>query len=113
MLDIDALVKSFEGDRELVLMLARVFADSSRDQLSALCDAVERGDAEALASAAHALKGSVANFRANAAVDAASQLELMGRHGDLSLADSVLANLEREIERVREDLEAFELVSLS
>ena len=112
-LDIDALVKSFEGDRELVLMLARVFADSSRDQLSALCDAVERGDADALASAAHALKGSVANFRANAAVDAASQLELMGRHGDLSLADSALANLEKEIERVREDLEAFELVSLS
>ena len=63
--------------------------------------------------AAHALKGSVANFRANAAVDAASQLELMGRHGDLSLADSALANLEKEIERVREDLEAFELVSLS
>jgi two-component system sensor histidine kinase/response regulator len=112
-LDIDALVKNFEGDRELIVTLAKVFADSSRDQLSELCDAVARGDAGGLALAAHALKGSVANFRAGAAVEAAARLELIGQNGDLSLADSALAKLEVEIGRLREELKEFAEVSLA
>jgi two-component system sensor histidine kinase/response regulator len=112
-LDIDALLKSFDGDRELVSMLAKVFADSSPCQLSELDDAVTRGDAEALARGAHALKGSVANFRAEAAVDAAARLEQLARTGDLSRADSALAVLQDEIEQLREELETFEQVSLS
>jgi CheY-like chemotaxis protein len=111
--DIDALLKSFDGDRELVSMLARVFADSSPGQLSELDDAVTRGDAEALASGAHALRGSVANFRAEAAVDAATRLEQLARTGDLADADSALAVLQNEIEQLREELEKFEQVSLS
>ena len=112
-LDIDALVKSFEGDRELIMTLAKVFADSSQHQLSELCDAIARGDAERLARGAHALKGSVANFRADAAVSAAANLEVIGQNGDLSLADSALAKLETEIVRLRQDLKAFEEVSLA
>jgi len=112
-LDIDALLKSFDGDLELVLMLARVFADSSPCQLSELYEAVALGDAEALERGAHALKGSVANFRAEAAVDAAARLEQLARTGDLSTADSALAMLDKEIERLREELETFELVSSS
>jgi CheY-like chemotaxis protein/HPt (histidine-containing phosphotransfer) domain-containing protein len=111
--DIDALLKSFDGDRDLVSMLAKVFADSSPGQLSELDDAVTRGDAEALASGAHALRGSVANFRAEAAVDAATRLEQLARSGDLSAADSALAVLQDEIEQLREELETFEQVSLS
>ena len=111
--DIDALLKSFDGDRELVSMLAKVFADSFPGQLSELDDAVTRGDAEALASGAHALRGSVANFRAEAAVDAATRLEQLARTGDLSAADSALALLQNEIEQLREELETFEQVSLS
>jgi CheY-like chemotaxis protein/HPt (histidine-containing phosphotransfer) domain-containing protein len=111
--DIDALLKSFDGDRELVSMLAKVFADSSPGQLSELDDAVTRGDAEALASGAHALRGSVANFRADAAVDAATRLEQLARTGDLSTADSALAVLQNEIEHLKEELETFEQVSLS
>jgi PAS domain S-box-containing protein len=112
-LDIEALVKSFEGDRELIVTLAKVFASSSRDQFSALCDAVARGDAGGLGRTAHALKGSVANFRAAAAVDAAAKLELIAQNGDLSLADSALAKLEIEIGRLREELKEFEEVSLA
>jgi len=112
-LDIEALVKSFEGDRELIVTLAKVFANSSRDQFSALCDAVARGDAGGLGRTAHALKGSVANFRAAAAVDAAAKLELIAQNGDLSLADSALAKLEIEIGRLREELKEFEEVSLA
>jgi len=112
-LDIDALLTSFDGDRELLLMLAKVFADSSPCQLSELGDALMRGDAEALARGAHALRGSVANFRAEAAVDAAARLEKLARTGDLSIADSALAVLKDEIELLRGALDTFEQVSLS
>jgi two-component system, sensor histidine kinase and response regulator len=112
-LDIDALLTSFEGDRELIMTLARVFTDSSQDQLSELSDALARGDAGGIASGAHALKGSVANFRADAAFDAAAKLESIGQNGDLSLADFALAKLETEIVRLRQDLKAFEEVSLA
>ncbi|HLF83054.1 MAG TPA: PAS domain S-box protein [Blastocatellia bacterium] len=112
-LDIDALVKSFDGDRELVFMLARVFADSSPCQMSELYQAVAIGDAEAVARGAHVLRGSVANFRAEAAVDAAARLERTARTGDLATADSALAILEKEIEQLREELETFEQVSSS
>jgi CheY-like chemotaxis protein/HPt (histidine-containing phosphotransfer) domain-containing protein len=111
-IDIDALVKSVDGDRELIVFLAKIFADSSPDQLSALSDALARKDAQALAQTAHALKGSVANFRAGAAVDAAARLENIGRNGDLSLAESAIELLEMEIERLRQDLKTFEEVSL-
>jgi HPt (histidine-containing phosphotransfer) domain-containing protein len=93
-------------------MLGRVFVDTSQQQLSVLVEAFERGDAEALARDAHAIKGSVANFRADAAVSAASNLEQIARDGNLSLAGTALARLESEIGRVVQDFYAFEQVSL-
>ncbi len=112
-LDIDAIVKIFDGDLELVLTLANVFASSSLSQLSDIRDAVARGDAEALAYAAHTLKGSVATFRAQAAVDSAARIERIGQSGDLSTAGTALAALVTEIERLRQELNNFVQVSKS
>jgi CheY-like chemotaxis protein len=111
-LDLDALIENFDGDRELVSMLAGVLEDSCSCQLSEMNDAVTRGDAEGLARAAHKLKGSVANFCADAAVDAANRLEGIAQTGNLSIAAGALAVLEKEIERLREELQAFEKVGL-
>lgn len=111
-LDINALLNNFDGDRELVLMLARVFADSSPSQLSEMGDALARGDAEALSRSAHTLRGSVSNFGAEAAVDAAAKLEQLARTGDLSNANSALALLQGEIEQVREELDTFQQVGV-
>jgi PAS domain S-box-containing protein len=109
--DIDLLLKEFEGDRELVSTLARVFADSSPSQLSRLREAVARRDAKAVASLAHAIKGSVANFRSRPAIDAAARLERLGQTGDFSAANTALAVLEDEIKRLGVELEAFAQVS--
>jgi two-component system, sensor histidine kinase and response regulator len=111
-LDFDSLIRNFEGDVDLLRMLGRVFVDTSQQQMSVLVEAFERGDAEALARDAHAIRGSVANFRADAAVSAAVRLEQIARDGDLSLAGSALARLESEICRVVEDFQAFEQASL-
>jgi len=55
--------------------------------------AVTSQDAEALRTAAHALKGSVANFAAAEPVDAARRLETMGASGDLSGVKDAFAEL--------------------
>ena len=47
--------------------------------LDGIRGAAERGDAQGMERAAHKLKGSVANFAAPAAYDAALRLEVMGR----------------------------------
>lgn len=111
--DIDALVLNFEGDIEMVATLGAIFAESSSVQLSEIGDAIARGDAGALAFSSHALKGSVANFYAQAAVDAASTLERMARSGDIATAESVFTVLKAEIQQLREELKTLEEVSLS
>jgi CheY-like chemotaxis protein len=113
MFEIDTLIKHYDGDAELVATLAAIFVDSSSVQLSQIADAIARGDAEALAYSAHALRGSVANFHAQAAVDAAAKLEQMARSGDLAMADSVFTALKTEIQQLREELETLEEVCLS
>ncbi len=74
--------------------------------ISDIRDAVKDGDAEALQKAAHALKGSVSNFAAEAAAQAAQRLEMMGRTRAMSDASHAFKELEREIDRVREGLSA-------
>lgn len=110
--DIDALINYFDGDVELVATLAAIFADSSSVQLSEIAGAVAQGNTEALEYSAHALKGSVANFQAQAAVDSAATLEQMARTGDLAMADSVFAVLKKEIQQLREELDTLGRVSL-
>ena len=63
--------------------------------------AVERGDAHGMERAAHKLKGSVANFAAPAAYDAALRLEVMGREGHLDQAREALTALDRALEELR------------
>src|SRR5215510_4753088 len=106
-LDVTALTSKFDGDLELLQSLANVFASSSASQLSQISEAISRSDAEALARGAHTLKGSVANFCARAAVDAAARLEQTAKIGDLDAAPDMLAVLEKEITQVRQELDAF------
>jgi HPt (histidine-containing phosphotransfer) domain-containing protein len=58
-----------------------------------------------LQRAAHALKGSVGNFCAQKAFDAALRLEKMGKSENLSEAEEAWSALEAEIERLQPALE--------
>ena len=89
-----ALLEHFGGDRQLLGELARIFLDDCPSRLSAIQAAVERRDAAALLEAAHALRGSVANFGATRAVETALKLELMGKAGDLTGAAAALVRLQ-------------------
>jgi HPt (histidine-containing phosphotransfer) domain-containing protein len=59
---------------------------------------------EALREPAHALQGAAANFAAAPVVEAARQLELQGRNGDLSQSLAAYDVLTREMQRLRRAL---------
>ena len=63
-----------------------------------------RRDGKVLERAAHALKGSVGYFAAQAAYEAALKLEMMNHKGDLRGVDTACAALEEEVNQVRRAL---------
>jgi PAS domain S-box-containing protein len=90
-----------EGNRELLAELVDIFREESPRMLAELRRCCEAGDTRGVRDAAHALAGCVGNFGASAAADAALALEHIGRDEDLREAGPRLAELEREVERLR------------
>jgi two-component system, sensor histidine kinase and response regulator len=101
-----ALLERFGGDRELLGELARIFLDDYPRRMSAIKAGVEQRDAASLQEAAHALRGSVANFGATQAVDAALRLEMMGRGWNLTGVDEAFADLQLTMEKLNTELGA-------
>jgi CheY-like chemotaxis protein len=91
----------FDGDLAFMMELTTAFLDECVNLLGAMREAVKQGDASALARAAHSLKGAVANFPAQPAVEAALRLEMIGRQGDLTHAAEAYHALVVEIERLK------------
>lgn len=100
-LNLAAALDRVGGDSELLEEVAKLFLDSAPEMLGEVREAVARHDARAVEWAAHTLKGSVGNFGADAAFQAALRLERMGRAGDLTGSEDALAALETEIARLR------------
>jgi HPt (histidine-containing phosphotransfer) domain-containing protein len=93
-----------DGDTDLLKELLGLFFAECPQRLAQIRDAIAKGDAENLQRAAHTLKGSVGNFAARAAFEAAERLELLGRAGDLTDADQAYAALEGALERFEQAL---------
>jgi HPt (histidine-containing phosphotransfer) domain-containing protein len=105
--DTGRFIARLGGDAELARQMARAFLGQIDRLLAAVRAAVDSGDAEALRRAAHAVKGSAANFDAAPTVAAAAELEQIGRSGDPSTAGAVLARLEAETARLVSALREF------
>lgn len=101
----DALLARVGGDTELLGEMAAMFLDECPRHVSGIRQAVVSHDARSLETAAHALRGSVSNFTARRASQAALSLELMGRAGDLTGSAQALVELEAELERLKPVLE--------
>jgi two-component system, sensor histidine kinase and response regulator len=96
----NAALVQVDGDEELLGELAKMLLDELPIQLTALRDAVARGDSKAIERTAHALKGAVGNFAARGSFDRARDLEMMGRVGDLAYASEALGGLEESLQRL-------------
>jgi two-component system sensor histidine kinase/response regulator len=96
------------GDLDLLKEIASLFLDEYPRSMDEIQKALATGDAKMLERSAHGLKGAVANFGARTAVDAASQLEQLGRTNKLDHAPQALAALERTLACLHAELSSIE-----
>ena len=106
-IDLGELLNRVEGDRRLLGQMATLFLMDCPRMLGAVREAVSRNDAKELERAAHALRGSVANFSAHKAVELSHRLEALATCGNLSQAEEIYQFLEREITSLVPVLESF------
>jgi HPt (histidine-containing phosphotransfer) domain-containing protein len=105
-LDREVALARVGGDPELLKEIAVLFLNNYHAWMGELREAAGRGDAKGVENTAHGLKGSVANFGAQDAVDAALRLENLGRSRDLTEVSSSLAALELALTALRPELES-------
>lgn len=103
-LDLATVLARLNGDRDLLAELAGLYLEDEPALIGEVEGAVGQGDAEGVRRAAHAIKGSVANFAAAGAQAAALALEQAGRNHDLSVAPALLDALRTELTVVRQAL---------
>lgn len=105
--DFDQALERVAGDESMLRELAEIFLEESPGWLDDIEASIADGDAEGVFRAAHDIKGSTEVFQAESAVQAAKQLEQMGRDDDLEEADEAFGALKAEVVWVRNDLEEF------
>jgi len=105
--DRDELMDRIDGDVEFLEESLEIFDVDSAPLLVQIRGAVAAGDAAALATPAHTLKGMLSNFCAEAAEATALDLEARGRESQLAGADAAVITLERETARLRTALQSF------
>jgi CheY-like chemotaxis protein len=103
--DLSAVIHGLNGDPEAVQSLVDHFLDSYPSTVEDLRGALEAGNAEQSGRAAHRLKGSILIFKAERAARLTETLENLGDGGKLDGAPPLLAELEKELERVAEFLD--------
>ncbi|MCP9473288.1 MAG: Hpt domain-containing protein [Nitrospira sp.] len=104
--DLQEALSRVDDDRETLHAMIEVFLEQGPQDLAAVREALERGDAAAAARSAHRLKGSVLQFCAEAAVEAAKAVETAGKGGDVEETDRLFRKLETEAVRLFEALRA-------
>ncbi|MEX2137792.1 MAG: Hpt domain-containing protein [Pirellulales bacterium] len=93
-------------DDDLLQELIELFLGNCPALLAALETSVANRDCCAIERAAHAMKGSLRNICADRCADAAWELESMGRLNDFAHAETALATLQNELNRVRQALQS-------
>jgi CheY-like chemotaxis protein len=98
-------VRARLGDNaRLFEKMVRLFLEDCPTRMRAMRRAIAVGNGEALREPAHALQGAAANFAAAPVVEAARQLEVQGKNGDLSQSLAAYDVLNREMQRLRRAL---------
>jgi HPt (histidine-containing phosphotransfer) domain-containing protein len=105
LLDVPALLAGFGGNRKLLREVIDVFLVDGSTLMTAILQAADARDSDALAFAAHALKGSIGLFAQRGAYRTTQRLEQMARSGDLSGVGEACAGLEAEMAALRAALE--------
>jgi HPt (histidine-containing phosphotransfer) domain-containing protein len=96
----EQLLSQCDGDESLMAELVSIFQDNTPRILLAIGEAVEKGDAPALATQAHKLLSSLGVFGAGRAQTLALRLQRHGRENDFGRAKERFMELERETHKI-------------
>ncbi len=94
-----------DGDGEAVREIIPVFLESSEATMTALSEAVRRGNAAEAAKAAHSMKGAAASIKAGALQEALLDIERAGKNEEISSLPEMLDAAEREFDRLQNVLD--------
>jgi len=105
-IDAAATLERFDSDITLLREVAQLFLDDYPHRLVDVQRAIVGRDCKKLAETTHSLRGSLGNFGARVAIDAATRLERLAREGNLTDAPTAAEALAHEVRRVDEALKA-------
>jgi len=111
-IDRDAVLRRLGGDEALLADVVRLFLEDCPQRLAAIEAALERGDADDIRSAAHALKGPAGNLSATALFEAARALERAGAEGRIDDARSMWTRVATEAAAAMNTLRQFDITAL-
>jgi len=99
--DRTAFLDRIGGDEELYREIIGLFLQDVPGQIEFLENTINKKDPALVDRQAHTLKGASGNVGAVSLQDAAMQLELAGKNGDLSRATEMLNTIKKEFEKVK------------
>ena len=88
------------GSEASIREITPIYLADNEKYFAQLTEAVQSGDAAAVRSNAHAIKGASRNFRAARLMDIAAQMERAGKEGNMEMAAAILGELKTEYEKV-------------
>ncbi len=89
----DFLLDAFGGDLEFLKTVAAMFLETCPERMSAMLEALDKGDADKICAIAHALKSEVSHFQFLDSFEVVGAVEEAGRQGDLPLARKAFKDL--------------------
>jgi signal transduction histidine kinase/DNA-binding response OmpR family regulator len=92
------------GTPGLVEKVKGLFLEETPAQLADLRASAQQGDSVRLAKVAHTLQGSAANLGAREMVRICAELQVLAEDGNIGIAPSLVADLERQFDPVRDVL---------
>ena len=99
-----AFARQTGGDASLCAEIIQMFLEDCPVRVEEIRAAIDRGDAAALVSSAHALKGSAAYLAAQVLRACAADLERAGRERQLDAAPALLAALDAAVAELLPEL---------
>jgi HPt (histidine-containing phosphotransfer) domain-containing protein len=102
----EVALERLEGDENFLRELIEIFLKDAPERIEKLDEALRAGEAAQVQLHAHTLKGASAYLGAEALREAAYEMELAGKAGDLAQAPQSLRRIEYEYGRLKKDLQA-------
>jgi CheY-like chemotaxis protein/HPt (histidine-containing phosphotransfer) domain-containing protein len=106
-LDSTVLLESFDGDHAMVHTVLKTAIASIKADMQCVEDGLEAQDAQRVLEAAHRIKGTSGDLRANRLRDIISVIERTPREHSWIIAPALLAELESAVDALSRDIAAY------